>query len=106
MPLLPTDSESVAIKISQERKTKKMNNLGENGAGIRKYPKSEADEMQLPAERLGSSLTLLGMPNMDVSGQKSCAMCEFVLHELQKEMTQSSTEVRYFKIIKFKHLIN
>ncbi|XP_057325757.1 prosaposin [Microplitis mediator] len=92
MPLLPPDSESVAIKISQERKIKKVNNLGENGAGIRKYPKTEADEMQLPSGTWGSSLTLLGMPNMDVSGQKSCAICEFVLHELQKEMTQSSTE--------------
>ncbi|KAG8037667.1 hypothetical protein G9C98_005878 [Cotesia typhae] len=89
MPLLPIESASVAIEIAKERKTKKAHNLGENGAGIKK---TEADEMQLPTDLLSTSLHILGMPNMDVNGQKTCALCEFVLHELQQEITETSTE--------------
>lgn len=89
MPLLPQRSAEIGVRILNEHKQK---NVGVGGAGQRKaYPKTEADEMQLPIERLQPFATL-ALPNMDVEGQKTCAFCEYLLHYLQQAITSPTTE--------------
>lgn len=80
------------MKIGTEIVSKRKN-LGEHGAGTRQESKkTEAEEMQLPIERMGPSV-LMGAPQMDVNGKKECAFCEYLLHYLQQVFTYPLTEV-------------
>ncbi|XP_015120734.1 prosaposin [Diachasma alloeum] len=89
MPLLPRRPAEIAVRIMNEQKQK---NVGVGGAGQRKtYPKTEADEMQLPIERL-QPFAVLSLPKMDVEGQQTCSFCEYLLHYLQQVITSPTTE--------------
>lgn len=89
MPLVPQRSAEIGVRILNAHKTK---NVGVGGSGQRKiFPKTEADEMQLPIERFQPFATL-AMPNMDVEGQASCAFCEYFLHYVQQAITSPTTE--------------
>lgn len=54
-------------------------------------PKSEAEEMQLPFERL-VPLPLLQVEG--VEGKEACALCEYLLHYIQNAISNPVTEVR------------
>lgn len=87
-PLLPEKSYNIGSEIVTRRK-----NLGENGAGIKpESKKTEAEEMQLPIERLLGPSLLVGAPQMDQKGKKECAFCEYLLHYLQEVFTYPATE--------------
>ena len=66
------------------------------------YPRSgsEAEEMQLPIERIHAPFSSLAFPQMDVKGRTSCAFCEYLLHYLQQAITTPSTEVTFWKSFK------
>lgn len=71
----------------------KKHNLGENGAGIRQaYRKPEAEEMQLPIERMEPSTALM-FPVLGGGNKQTCALCEYFLHYLQQTITNPTTEV-------------
>lgn len=89
-PLLPEKPTEIGVRIINERRK----NVGEDGAGIRQdNEKTEADEMQLPIERMGGMSVIVGAPQMNIEGQQTCAFCEYLLHYLQQVITNPSTEV-------------
>ncbi|XP_043267105.1 prosaposin [Venturia canescens] len=87
-PLLPEKSLKIATEIALERK-----NVGEHGAGTRQEAKkTEADEMQLPIERIMGPSVIMGAPQMDLQGKKECAFCEYFLHYMQQVFSYPVTE--------------
>ena len=56
----------------------------------KEYPKSEAEEMQLPLERL---MPLPLVQSESVDGMKACTFCEYLLHYIQDAITNPVTEV-------------
>lgn len=56
----------------------------------KEHPKSEAEEMQLPIERL---MPYPLLQSESVNGTKACTMCEYLLHYLQDTITNPATEV-------------
>ncbi|XP_011300553.1 proactivator polypeptide [Fopius arisanus] len=89
MPLLPLHSAEIGIRVLNEQNEKnvEIGGVGQSSA----YPRTEADEMQLPIERFQPFATL-SLPKMDVEGQKTCAFCEYLLHYLQQVITSPTTE--------------
>ncbi|XP_012259045.2 prosaposin [Athalia rosae] len=86
-PLLPIKP----AKIGEEIMIKKRTNLGENGHGIRQeHKKSEAEEMQLPLERM--QVSELMFPAVGGGNKATCALCEYILHYLQQVITNPATE--------------
>lgn len=59
------------------------------------HQKSEAEEMQLPIERL-APFPLLQVES--VNGKEACALCEYLLHYIQDIVTNPATEVKNIKI--------
>ena len=59
---------------------------------------SEAEEMQLPIERIHTPFSSLAFPQMDVQGKKTCAFCEYLLHYLQQVITAPSAEVIFLEL--------
>lgn len=96
MPLLPHSAKEIGVRILNNHK---QNNVGVGGAGQRTiYPKTEADEMQLPAERYQPFATLF-LPNMDVEGEKTCTFCEYLMHYLQQVITSPTTEEQVKQVL-------
>lgn len=60
--------------------------------------KSEAEEMQLPIERL-SPFPLLQPES--VNGKEACALCEYLLHYIQDTVTDPANEVINIQILIF-----
>ncbi|XP_034940789.1 prosaposin [Chelonus insularis] len=87
MPLVPVSSHEIGVRILKENEKHDI-----NVAITKKYPKTEADEMQLPIKLMYDSDSILDMPNMDPHGQKKCEFCEYILHYLQNIITIPSTE--------------
>lgn len=55
-------------------------------------PKSEAEEMQLPLERLVPYPLLQAE---SVEGKEACTLCEYLLHYIQNAVSNPVTEVTY-----------
>ncbi|XP_046741352.1 prosaposin isoform X2 [Diprion similis] len=98
-PLLPEKPAAIGVRIMNEKKHNlgengggiRKHNLGENGSGLRKQePKSEAEEMQLPLERM--QVSSLAFPVAGGGNAQTCALCEYVLHYLQQVITNPTTE--------------
>lgn len=53
-------------------------------------PKSEAEEMQLPLERL---VPFPLLHDASVEGKQTCALCEYILHYIQNTISNPVTEV-------------
>jgi len=56
----------------------------------KEHPKSEAEEMQLPLERL---MPYPLLQTESVNGTKACTLCEYLLHYIQDTITNPVTEV-------------
>lgn len=56
----------------------------------KEHPKSEAEEMQLPLERL---MPFPLLQTEGVNGVKTCELCEYILHYVQDAITNPITEV-------------
>lgn len=66
--------------------------------------KSEAEEMQLPIERMMPPLFLF--PDYgSIENKQACALCEYILHYIQETVSSPATEVINLKIIKFSERI-
>ncbi|XP_071553220.1 prosaposin isoform X1 [Temnothorax nylanderi] len=85
-PLVPVDVAKVGLGIMKQEQPRK----DEVEVAIGKeHPKSEADEMQLPLERL-MPFPLLQAESLN--GTKACTLCEYLLHYIQDTMTNPVTE--------------
>lgn len=89
-PLVPEETAKLSLNI--------MNNKHQKEVAIQEHSKSEAEEMQLPIQRI-MPYPLLQAES--VSGQGSCALCEYLLHYIQDVLTNPTTEVIKFEIFKF-----
>lgn len=88
-PLLPEKSQIIGMEMMNKRRK----NVGEHGSGIRhEIEKTEAEEMQLPIERIMGPSVIIGAPQMDLEGKKECAFCEYLMHYLQQAITNPTTE--------------
>ncbi|XP_067214936.1 prosaposin [Linepithema humile] len=87
-PLLPEEAAKIGLNMVKSRQQ-----LREAEVAIGKErPKSEAEEMQLPIERMMPSALLQG--GGGVNGKVTCALCEYVLHYIQDSATNPATEER------------
>ncbi|XP_066593748.1 prosaposin [Prorops nasuta] len=78
-PLLPEKTAQLGIRILNEEKSEKS------------HKNLEAEEMQLPIERMSPPLILMA-PEMDVKGKETCAFCEYLLHYIQQAISSPATE--------------
>lgn len=89
-PLLPEKPAQIGLSMLKNKQ------LRETEVTIGKErSKSEAEEMQLPIERLMPPL----LQGANVNGKTTCALCEYVLHYIQDSVTNPQTEVIHFKIL-------
>jgi len=95
--LLPKETADIGLSIIKNRQQ-----LEEAEVAIGKErPKLEAEEMQLPIERITPPL----LQGASVGGKTTCALCEYILHYIQDSMTNPATEVIYFKILSFRNVV-
>lgn len=92
-PLLPEAPKQIAVRIMNEKKDL------DQSASKNIHPHSEAEEMQLPIERIQGPFSSLAFPQMDVKGQKTCTFCETLMHYLQQIISTPSTEVEVKKVL-------
>lgn len=94
-PLLPETPATIGLSMLKQ--------LRETEVTIGKErPKSEAEEMQLPIERLMPSPLLQGTllkVKGDVNGKTTCALCEYVLHYIQDSVTNPAMEDKVKKAL-------
>lgn len=83
----------IATRIMSERKDL------DQSASESLHSDSEAEQMQLPIQRIHTPFSSLAFPQMDVKGRTTCAFCEYLLHYLQQAITTPSTEVSFLEII-------
>ncbi|XP_012276553.1 prosaposin [Orussus abietinus] len=88
--LLPKKSAEIGIRVMNPKK------VNDESQQIPKV--TEADEMQLPIERLVPFH--LSLPNMDVKGKETCALCEYFLHYVQQAITNPTTEEEMKQVFK------
>lgn len=79
-PLIPPQLTKVGLNIMNNKQDEK-----EIEVTIGKdHPKSEAEEMQLPIERL---MPFPLLQEESVNGKEACALCEYLLHYIQQTLT-------------------
>lgn len=86
-PLLPEQAMRVGLRIFNPKELQKV-------TSEEKHESSEAENMQLPIERMSPPFQL-AFPVMDVQGKETCALCEYMLHFLQEELSKPSAEVKW-----------
>lgn len=93
-PLIPKKLTRVGLNIMNNKQNEKEIEvtIGKN------HPKSEAEEMQLPIERL---MPLPLLQEESVHGKEACALCEYLLHYIQQSLTDPTNEVINIKILIF-----
>lgn len=85
-PLVPVEVAKIGVRIMKEEQPRKE----EVEVAIGKeHPKSEAEEMQLPIERM-MPFSLLQAES--VKGSQACALCEYLLHYIQDTLSNPVTE--------------
>lgn len=84
-PLIPKKLTRVGLNIMNNKQNEKEIEvtIGKN------HPKSEAEEMQLPIERL---MPLPLLQEESVHGKEACALCEYLLHYIQQSLTDPTNE--------------
>ncbi|XP_033224393.1 prosaposin [Belonocnema kinseyi] len=92
-PLLPETPKMIATRIMSEKKDL------DHGASESLHSDSEAEQMQLPIQRIHTPFSSLAFPVMDVKGKTTCAFCEYVLHYVQQAITTPSTEAEVKQVI-------
>lgn len=60
---------------------------------VNKHLNTEIEEMQLPIERYGLSLTGPRTSQTVAESKEGCALCEYVLHYIQIAITNPTNEV-------------
>ncbi|XP_020280351.1 prosaposin [Pseudomyrmex gracilis] len=81
-PLLPEESAKIGLSILNSKQKKDVVAIGK---------KSEAEEMQLPIERMMPSL-LLSPDYGSIENKQTCALCEYILHYIQDTISSPTTE--------------
>lgn len=93
-PLVPRKLAKVGMSIMNNKQDQK-----EIEVTIGKdHIKSEAEEMQLPIERL---MPFPLLQEAGVQGKEACALCEYLLHYIQDTITNPTNEVTNIKILIF-----
>lgn len=85
-PLVPVEVAKIGLSIMKEEPRKDEVEI----AIGKEHPKSEAEEMQLPLERL---IPYPLLQASGVNGTKACTLCEYLLHYIQDTITNPVTEV-------------
>ncbi|KYN05638.1 PREDICTED: prosaposin [Cyphomyrmex costatus] len=85
-PLVPVEVANIGLKVMEKIQPRK--GVVEVTIG-KEYPKSEAEEMQLPFERL---MPFPLVQSESVNGMKACVFCEYLLHYIQEAITNPITE--------------
>lgn len=91
-PLLPEEPANIGLSMLKNRQQPRETEV----AIGKERPKSEAEEMQLPIERM---MPFPLLQDTNINGKTSCALCEYVLHYIQDSVTNPATEVIYFKML-------
>ncbi|EGI61549.1 PREDICTED: proactivator polypeptide-like [Acromyrmex echinatior] len=91
-PLVPIEVANVGMKVMEKIQPRK----GIEVTIGKEYPKSEAEEMQLPLERL---MPLPLVQSESVNGKKACTFCEYLLHYIQDAITNPVTEEKMKEVL-------
>ncbi|OAD53035.1 Proactivator polypeptide [Eufriesea mexicana] len=89
-PLVPKDAAEIGIHNFQ---SKNKNLVGDN----KQLSESEVEAMQLPIERLVPFPISEGL--LGTEGTEVCALCEYILHFLQDEVTDPNSEDKIKKAL-------
>lgn len=90
-PLLPSHQAEIGVRILKNTANKMKTELSEE------WDKSEAESMQLPIERMTPLIAM--QSENSVSGAKTCALCEYLLHYIQQAITNPTTEEEVKEVI-------
>lgn len=93
-PLIPEAPTKIGMEIMNEAKEK----LIKNEAKVT-HERTEAEEMQLPIERMHLPIFESVPFPTGLAGSQSCALCEYLLHYIQQAITNPITEEKVKHVI-------